>query len=116
MKMLMNRFSAYETDPQEGRFELRRLAKEVYRYADPETGLVDGAIFAFTYGTNPEVFVLLECQETSAGKREWIYGCIPSSSNRSVVILDGKEVWSKPLTGLAKTQTPYASFTERIAD
>jgi hypothetical protein len=41
---------------------LRLLPRPVDRYEDREAGIVDGAMFAFTYGTNPELVLLLECE------------------------------------------------------
>ena len=41
---------------------LRLLPRPIDRYEDREAGIDDGAMFAFTYGTNPELILLLECQ------------------------------------------------------
>jgi hypothetical protein len=41
---------------------LRLLPRPIDRYEDREAGIDDGAMFAFTYGTNPELVLLLECQ------------------------------------------------------
>lgn len=40
---------------------LRLLPRPLDRYEDREAGIDDGAMFAFTYGTNPELVLLLEC-------------------------------------------------------
>jgi hypothetical protein len=40
---------------------LRLLPRPIDRYEDREAGVDDGAMFAFTYGTNPELVLLLEC-------------------------------------------------------
>jgi hypothetical protein len=42
---------------------LRLLPRPVDRYEDREGGIDDGAMFAFTYGTNPELVLLLECHD-----------------------------------------------------
>jgi len=41
---------------------LRLLPRPIDRYEDRQGGIDDGAMFAFTYGTNPELVLLLECQ------------------------------------------------------
>jgi hypothetical protein len=41
---------------------LRLLPHPIDRYEDRAAGIDDGAMFAFTYGTNPELVLLLECQ------------------------------------------------------
>jgi hypothetical protein len=40
---------------------LRLLPRPIDRYEDRKTGIDDGAMFAFAYGTNPELVLLLEC-------------------------------------------------------
>lgn len=40
---------------------LRLLEHPIDRYEDGKAGIVDGAMFAFVYGTNPELALLLEC-------------------------------------------------------
>lgn len=41
---------------------LRLLPRPIDRYQDRAAGIDDGAMFAFTYGTNPELVLLLECR------------------------------------------------------
>jgi hypothetical protein len=47
-----------ETDTSE--WTLRMLTTPIYRYQSEDEGIVDGAIFAFTQGTNPEAIALIE--------------------------------------------------------
>src|SRR5688572_10681805 len=42
------------------RAELRLLPTEIHRYSDAESGLVDGAAFAFAVGSNPEAILFVE--------------------------------------------------------
>src|SRR4029453_11205568 len=63
MKTLRARFTAFEHAGIEGRVERRPLTSPLHRYADPEHGLTDGAIFSFANGTNPEVLLVLEAHE-----------------------------------------------------
>jgi hypothetical protein len=93
MKQLMRRFTAHESAVIEGRVELRPLTNALHRYEDPSNGLVDGAIFAFANGTNPEVFVLLEAHATATGK-VWKYSMVQMTGGALNVSLDGKEIWS----------------------
>ena len=46
--------------------DLRLLSQPVYRYPEDAPDVVDGAIFTWVMGTDPEVFVLIEAVE-----REW---------------------------------------------
>lgn len=59
--------------------ELRLLTTPIYRYAAEDTGLVDGAIFAFVQGTNPEVLLILEARRQS-DQTQWYVGFAPMTS------------------------------------
>ena len=59
--------------------ELRLLSTPVYRYAADEAGLLDGAIFAFVQGTNPEVLLILEARRQS-DKTQWHLAFAPMTS------------------------------------
>lgn len=74
MKNLMRRFSASEEYMGDAAV-LRLLPQPISRYADPDGGIVDGALFAFVYGTNPELIVALEFDGTdwryATGRLSW---------------------------------------------
>jgi hypothetical protein len=88
MRQLARKFTAREkikdTD-----IQCRLLPQPIDRYHSKEAGILDGAIFVYANGTNPELGVLLECNE-----KEWSYGIARLSSVESKVELDGKEVAS----------------------
>jgi hypothetical protein len=97
MKQLLRRFAAHETATIEGRIELRPLANPLHRYADPDSSLIDGAIFAFANGTNPEVFVLIEAHAVSGGPAVWKYSLAQMTGEKVSVSVDGREVWTRDL-------------------
>jgi hypothetical protein len=70
----------------------RLLPKPLYRYDVEKTKTLDGALFAFVIGTDPELMVLIEC-DTAAEKPEWRFGV--TRMNRDVVRLKhkGEKVW-----------------------
>jgi len=51
--------------------ELRLLTQPVYRYEKPTDEALDGAIFSFVMGTDPELFVLLEARKSKEKDHEW---------------------------------------------
>ena len=63
-------------DEQTSRYELRLLSRPLYRYGGDDGPILDGALYAFVQGTNPEVFLLLEARETEDGA-QWHYGMAP---------------------------------------
>jgi len=95
MKSIAERFSA-AVDPS-GKFEspeqLRLLTTPVYRYAVPEQGITDGALFAFVQGTNPEILVIVEAGGSKAEGLFWRYGFARMSSFFLRVYRGVKIVW-----------------------
>jgi hypothetical protein len=71
MKELARRFVAREVLENGQRFELRLLIQPVHRYAHPESGLIDGAIFILARGTDPEVALLIELMAKDTSPRTW---------------------------------------------
>jgi hypothetical protein len=95
-RQIRQRFAAHEKDDTVGRIELRPLSTPLYRYADEETGVIDGAVFAFANGTNPEVLLLLEAQRDAATKQPiWTYGFAQMTGAEVSASLDEREVWSQ---------------------
>jgi hypothetical protein len=67
--------------------ELRLLPQPIDRYMDPKQEIVDGALFVFAYGVNPEAVLFLECDE-----KGWRYAVGRLAWAALEVDLDGKEV------------------------
>jgi hypothetical protein len=61
--------SVWGEDPS-GDWELRFLPTPLFRYTSEPAGVIDGALFGFAQGTNPEAVVLVEAVRTSEGM-EW---------------------------------------------
>lgn len=96
MKAAARRVSAHEFwDPNNTRYELRLLVTPVYRYRDPETGLLDGAVFAFVHGTNPEILMFVEVRAEEGDTPKWHRGFAPLGSAELVVVEEEKVVWRK---------------------
>jgi len=94
MRDLRKRFAAHERETSEGRIELRPLTSPLYRYEDVAKEVVDGAIFSFANGTNPEVLLVLEARQTKAAA-VWRYGLVQMTGAAVAVQLDGKQVWQR---------------------
>ncbi len=87
---LAQKLSAFSTDVQGGRWELRVLPQPVYQYEAKETA---GAMFAVCQGTDPELWFLLEARSTQEGAR-WFYACATFTDYALNVQWNGAEVWS----------------------
>jgi hypothetical protein len=99
MKLLAERFESTmlgwkaDTNDQE---KLRRLPRPVYRY-EPDPGpVVDGAVFAFVQGTDPESLLLIELVQEESQQR-WVYAFARRTAGKLEGRLDGKVVWTAPL-------------------
>jgi hypothetical protein len=86
MREQARRFEAIE-DIDMTDVKCRLLAQPIDRYQSTDAGIVDGALFAYANGTNPELGVLIE----SDGKR-YSFAVLRLTSAESRVELDGKEV------------------------
>jgi hypothetical protein len=96
MRSLARRFSAACTIKEETT-QLRLLPQPLYRYADDEQGLFDGALFALVVSNDPEMFLTLEAtRDKDSDKHQWHYSLARMSSLKQAVQLDEREVWSVP--------------------
>ena len=84
MRELSRRFTVQEELRGE-KIECRLLAQPIDRYDDKASGILDGAIFVFANGTNPELGLVLECSE-----RQWSYGTFRCTGARLFAEFDGK--------------------------
>lgn len=98
MRSLVRRFDARVTDSRldaasEVERELRPLAQPIFRYASPDTGIVDAGMFAFAVGTDPEAFLLLECRADKQGDQAWYYALARMNRDGLEVSLDNEPIW-----------------------
>jgi len=105
MRDIAKRFASREVVNQE-KCELRMLSQPVDRYQPSESERSDGAIFFFTFGTNPEVVLLIESDGT-----DWSYAAGRMTGAQEVVLtLDGEIVWE----GAPLEQGLHSPFTGNI--
>ncbi|MEX1026646.1 MAG: hypothetical protein WD049_01375 [Candidatus Paceibacterota bacterium] len=103
MRLLAKRFKADLGDASD-RETLRLLATPIYRYEIPtkrdgppkevETpDVLDGAIFAFAHGTDPETLLMIEARR-SAESYQWQYAAVKRTGGPIRLFLDGELVAS----------------------
>lgn len=78
MKDILRRISAREFYDNK-HYALRLLAHPIDRYTDPASGVVDGAVFIYANGTNPEILLLIEARRNDKGTPTWAYAAAPLS-------------------------------------
>lgn len=74
---------------------LRLLPRAIYRYEDPQANIIDGAIFTYVIGTDPECNLFLEADSTADGPR-WRYAFRPMSIYKLDAFRGDELVWSCP--------------------
>jgi hypothetical protein len=93
--------------------ELRLLKQPVFRYpaATEKVTYLDGALFTFVEGTDPEVFLLLEAVKTKDGAA-WHFGLARMNGDELQVNFREAKVWSVPRITDWKdmSKEPYALF------
>jgi len=88
LRSLAKRFASNEVVNKE-KCELRLLPQPVARYIPSSVERADGAIFFFTFGTNPEVVLLIE-----SDGQAWEYAAGRMTGAEEVILtLDNKTVW-----------------------
>jgi hypothetical protein len=101
MKDLADRFKVTMTGwraDKSDREELRLLPKLLYRdelseATGPEHALIDGGVFAFVQGTDPEAILVLEAVRQN-GRPRWQYGFARATSGGLEARLDKTVVWA----------------------
>jgi hypothetical protein len=95
MHALSQGFRASDNFKARGWSELRILPKPIARYGKAGTELIDGSLFAFVLGTDPEVLLFLEARQGKNGP-EWQYALAPMTVYAVKSTLQGKPVWELP--------------------
>jgi hypothetical protein len=110
MKELLGRLAAYEVGRTGSRYELRLMPRPLYRYNDDKAEVVDGAIFAFAYGTNPELLAVIEARGAAASIR-WQIGFARCGTAEQHVLLKAKEIFELPYAKTTDAKDSYWNFS-----
>ncbi len=92
MRGIVRQFTASDQFEDTEPYELRLLASPLCRYGNEEGAIIDGALFAFTHGTDPEVLISIEAEKKD-GLPEWKIGFAPLTSYAVEVNRKGAIFW-----------------------
>jgi hypothetical protein len=95
MRAIAETFTAADDFEGKSRWELRLLAKPLHRYGKPDTEILDGALFAFVHGTDPEVWLLVEARSADSGYA-WHFALAPMTGYAVQVSRNGQAIWRCP--------------------
>lgn len=104
MKALARRFHCRLAGKRENTDELRLLPTPLYRYKSDREDLIDGALFAFVQGTDPEVILTVEARRRTGHSPDWQYALSRRSLLALEAKLDDKPVWTVPQSAGALDQ------------
>lgn len=117
MKLLSERFDAtlmgWRADSSD-RQELRVLPRPIYRYEGSSEEVLDGSVFAFVMGVDPEALLLIEAVGT-AEDANWEYAFVRRTSGELAGRLDGEVVWSvERFPPTRDPESPHRSMTRPL--
>ncbi len=115
MRELAKEFTGRQTNRKGVDGDMRLLTQPICRYEGKEPPLIDGGLFAFVQGTDPEVVLLIEAPQID-GKPQWQYSLSRMTSIELRVSHRGRLVWTVPVQPWSEVQDrrePYMSFVMR---
>jgi hypothetical protein len=120
LKQLAGKFAGHEFwDPDNTRYDLRRLDRPLHTYRDEDAGILDGALYTLANGTNPEILLFVEAR-TKDGAKAWRFTTGRLAHAELHLEYDGKEVFTAPRADRERLTAPdkpyWLSFIESQAD
>ncbi len=114
LKQLAKAFSGVEKfrkDP--NNIELRLLPQPIHRYAAPKQGIVNGGLFAFVQGTDPEIFLLIEARGKDVATARWQFAATRMASMPELRLRhQDKQIWeAEPLLSKEIFETHKLVYT-----
>ena len=122
MRSLLQQFTARSVDAKDRPWELRLMSQPLVRYS-PEAlpvesipqpmSIIDGAVFAFAQGTDPEILIVLEAQRDAKGSA-WKYGCGRFSDYKLELKHHDQIVWQVDQNSFSEQQGPYFAASAQV--
>jgi hypothetical protein len=95
LRQLAKEFSAtakYRKDTNDT--ELRLLPQPIHRYAVPQEGVLNGGLFAFVRGTDPELLLLIEARGKDVSTARWQFAATRMTAMAELKLgYQKKQVW-----------------------
>jgi hypothetical protein len=111
LKQLAQKFTGHQFwDPNNSRYELRRLERQLRTYQDEASGILEGALYTLANGTNPEIMLFIEARVNPKDKSKtaWQYTVGRLAHAELHMEYDGKEVFNAPRGDkLSGSDKPY---------
>jgi hypothetical protein len=118
MREIAGDFVATKTDREGNQQKMRLLTQPIYRYESKAAAVLDGGLFTFVEGTDPEVFLLLEARRQK-DRYNWHYALTRMNSTRFEATYKGKQVWNvevRPWSQVRDHNEPYTTFQYNMTE
>ncbi len=117
MRALAQEFTGRQTTRAGVDHDMRLLAQPIYRYENTKGDLIDGGLFVFVQGTDPEVFLLIEARRMRGGASEWRFGATRMHGIDLRLNHRGRAIWHAPeipASQVYDSREPYCVFPHEI--
>lgn len=92
MRQLAESFQAELKDYNGESYRLRLMSQPLFRYESTDPQVLDGALFSYTYTTDPDLLVVVEARKTNDGY-QWMYGLARMNVGELKVSYNNREVF-----------------------
>jgi len=110
-RQIARQFAIEKTDREQVTRNLRLMTQPIYRYETAAEAVVDGALFAFAQGTDPEVVLLLEATPEEKSKSlVWRYALVRMNHVKFVATYQQEEVWHTDILPFSEVHNPRNAY------
>jgi hypothetical protein len=111
MRKLAQSFTVDLTEYDGIPYQMRLMNQPLYRYESTDPELLDGALFAYTYTTDPDLIVVIEARK-SGDRFQWQYGLARMNTGSVKVTCNNREVFqAERLETFFHKDGPYTIFS-----
>lgn len=113
MRTIARQLKIKSTAKNGDQYNLRLLSQPLFRYGDAKSNVVDGALFSFVQGTDPEVIVLIEARKDDSDSVQWQFAMMRMAALAFVAEYQENEVWrvgAMPYAVAMSGREPYSLF------
>jgi hypothetical protein len=118
MRVIAQEFTGRQTNREGVDRDMRLLAQPIFRYENTKGDLIDGGLFVFVLGTDPEAFLLIEARRQPSGALEWRFAATRMNSINLRIYHRDREVWNAPTIPWSQVWDngePYTVFRYELA-
>lgn len=116
MRSIARQLKVSSTNKDGEQYNLRLLSHPLFRYGDPKSNVLDGALFSFVQGTDPEAIVLIEARKDDSGNLSWQMAMIRMAALGFTAEFQDNEFWhveAMPYSVAMKGREPYSLYRFR---